>query len=118
MLLASVQTQRRGSVLSGDSPAFHVSTIHIAALHSRETAFLCNSGYDANLAVIESTSGRDPVRRVRAQQFAHGMRLWRTRSCQQRMISFRHNSTEDLQTEIEQLLTTIKPHKADVIVPD
>jgi 8-amino-7-oxononanoate synthase len=105
-------------LLSGDSSAFHALEHYIAGLHNRETAFLCNSGYDANLAVVSSL----PADVILYDEYAHnslhmGMRLWHAQdSANKQMISFRHNSTKDLQTKLEALRTDNKTHKADVIV--
>jgi 8-amino-7-oxononanoate synthase len=105
-------------LLSGDSPTFHALERYIAGLHNRETAFLCNSGYDANLAVVSSL----PADVILYDEYAHnslhmGMRLWYAQDPEhKRMISFRHNSTEDLQQKLEQLTNNQNKHKADVIV--
>jgi 8-amino-7-oxononanoate synthase len=105
-------------LLSGDSSTFHALEHYIARLHNRETAFLCNSGYDANLAVVSSL----PADVILYDEYAHnslhmGMRLWHAQDPDhKKLISFRHNSTEDLQTKLEQLTNKHNKHKADVIV--
>lgn len=104
-------------LLSGDSRTFHALEHHIALQHNRGAAFICNSGYDANLAVVSSL----PADIIVYDEYAHnslhmGMRLWHAQDPEhKRMISFRHNSTEDLQRKLE-ALTNKSSHKADVIV--
>jgi 8-amino-7-oxononanoate synthase len=93
-------------LLSGDSTNFHNLEQYIAKRHNRPTAFLCNSGYDANLAVVSSL----PADLIIYDEYAHnslhmGMRLWQAQDPEhKRMMSFRHNSTDDLQQKLQTLL--------------
>lgn len=103
-------------LLSGDSREFHILEEHLAVIHNRQATILCNSGYDANLAVVSSL----PADCIMYDEYAHnslhmGMRLWHSQDPDnKRMISFRHNSTEDLQQKLIALTTTTR--KVNVII--
>jgi len=111
-------------LLSGDSATFHALEAHLAVTHNRQAAILCNSGYDANLAVVSTL----PCDCIVYDEYAHnslhmGMRLWQSQNAannsssssgRKQTISFRHNSTRDLQRTLEAIQTTDK--RIDVIV--
>lgn len=92
-------------LLSGDSPAFHALEAQLATIHEQPAALLCNSGYDANLAVVSSL----PCDVIVYDEFAHNslhmaMRLWQTRDNvkQKRLLlPFSHNSISDLERQLK-----------------
>ena len=112
---SSVMLGATGSrLLSGDSCYFHSLETHLAQIHNRRHALLCNSGYDANLTVVSSL----PCDCILYDEYAHnslhmGLRLWQSwqstmspsdhpgaRRRQSSCESFKHNDLVDLEAKL------------------
>jgi 8-amino-7-oxononanoate synthase len=86
-------------LLSGDAAIFHELETYLATVHQRPAALLCNSGYDANLALVSSL----PCDVIFYDEFAHNslhmaMRLWQesNQKGRRQWRPFRHNSVAAL----------------------
>lgn len=90
-------------LLSGDSPTFQDLERFLANAHGRPAALLCNSGYDANLAVVSSL----PCQTIVYDEYIHnslhmGLRLWKSVDGESKhAISFLHNNVDDLGRQLE-----------------
>jgi 8-amino-7-oxononanoate synthase len=98
-------------LLSGDSRYFHWLERYLARVHGRESALLCNSGYDANLSVVSSLLCDAIVYDEYVHNSLHmGMRLWQSDSSlsssrkNRRTTAFLHNSVRDLEEQLQRFM--------------
>lgn len=85
-------------LLSGDSSLARSLEVHLATIHNRPAALLCNSGYDANLSVLSSMPYREGDSIV-MDELVHnslvmGVRMGRLKG--DRVFLFKHNDLVDL----------------------
>ena len=88
-------------LLTGDSSYAHQLEHKLATLHKRPSALLCNSGYDANLAVLSSLAqyGTFVLDELCHNSLFVGVKLGGQTS---KPITFRHNDLVDLKRILQQ----------------
>ena len=120
-------------LLSGDSAVFHTLEQHLAGIHGRPAAVLCNSGYDANLSVVSCL----PCDAILYDEYVHnslhmGMRLWQSNNTsnahhaqhqsqhhqrrQQCCIPFQHNNVQDLRHKLLQENNSKRQQRIAVLI--
>ena len=87
-------------LLSGNSEQAELLEHTIAAFHKAEAALLFNSGYDANMGLLASITGRNST--ILSDELCHaslidGIRL----STASRKYKFAHNDTDDLEEKFK-----------------
>lgn len=88
-------------LLTGDTDYAHQLEQNLALWHRREAALLCNSGYDANLAVLSCLGFNSTVI---MDELAHNSLYTGVRSSRGCTVHlFRHNSLGDLENRLRQL---------------
>ena len=92
-------------LLSGNSTAAEELESTIASFHKAEAALLFNSGYDANVGLIASITGRNTT--ILSDELCHASLIDGIRLSQcARRYKFRHNDIQDLEEKL-------KKYKAD-----
>ena len=92
-------------LLSGNSTAAEELESTIASFHKAEAALLFNSGYDANVGLIASITGRNAT--ILSDELCHASLIDGIRLSQcARRYKFRHNDIQDLEEKL-------KKYKAD-----
>ena len=86
-------------LLTGDSEYAHHLEEQLAQWHSRPAALLCNSGYDANLAVLSSVT-RHSI--VLLDELCHNSLYMGIQLGKGSQKIFRHNNTQDLEGLLQQ----------------
>lgn len=106
-------------LLSGDTATFHELERYLATVHESPAALLCNSGYDANLALVSSL----PCDVILYDEYAHNslhmaMRLWQQSNQEGRRqwCAFRHNSVADLDRLLDSTMSAMKKDASVVVV--
>jgi 8-amino-7-oxononanoate synthase len=95
-------------LLTGDSTYAHQLERKLAKLHRRPSALLCNSGYDANLAVLSSLTqyGTLVLDQLCHNSIFMGLKLGGKTG---KPVTFRHNNLSDLKRILQQYSSTKVP---------
>ena len=90
-------------LLSGNSAAAEELESTIASFHKAEAALLFNSGYDANVGLIASITGRNTT--ILSDELCHASLIDGIRLSQcARRYKFRHNDIQDLEEKLKKYM--------------
>jgi 8-amino-7-oxononanoate synthase len=89
-------------LLTGDSEYAHQLEDRLATWHNRPAALVCNSGYDANLAVLSCVTRQNVVI---MDELSHNSLYMGVQLGQGKPVTFKHNSVQDLERVLQKQST-------------
>jgi 8-amino-7-oxononanoate synthase len=105
-------------LLTGDSMYAQSLERRLATYHQRPAALLCNSGYDANLAVLSSlvSHGAEIILDELCHNSIHmGVRLGSNKSCGT-VRKFQHNNVQDLEVLLKEMSSRVDTRTSTSVV--
>jgi 8-amino-7-oxononanoate synthase len=90
-------------LLTGDSEYAHQLEDRLAIWHNRPAALVCNSGYDANLAVLSCVTRHNVVI---MDELCHNSLYMGVQLGQGKPVTFKHNNVQDLEHVLQKQSTS------------